>query len=613
MRASIRSSLGLLDQHDRRLLGLAILAQMTTSLLDLAGVALIGIVGALSMTSVGGQQPPVRLASIVSAVGLGGVANAVLIAVFGGAAALLLLTKSLISPLLLARVFKFLARRQVLVAGRLTGELLSRPLTFVQSRSSQATAGALVQGIGYAVVMVLGQTVVAASEASLLAILSLVLLIVNPPVAICAIAFFALVGVGLQRLLGNRAARFGRMHLDSEIHSIRAVQEALGTYRELTVSDRRAFYVARIQDLRSQDADAAAGLQLINILPKYAYEAALVFGGFALAAVLFSTQSVAVAAGTFALFLAAATRVMPSLLRLQTAALVVRSSAGSASMTFALAEDLGRPVDAPQADAVRENIRQALRHGYPDFVPVIDLKRVSFTYPGAHAPAVRQICMQAGRGQSVALIGSSGAGKSTLADVILGVLEPGEGEVTVGGLPPSQATVRWPGGIAYVPQEVVLSDDSVRANVALGLPRELIDDDMVWDALRRAQLDDYLRVQPEGLDTQVGEHGLRISGGQRQRLGIARALFTRPRLLVLDEATSALDAETEQAITRMLEDLEEDVTTVIIAHRLSTVRHVDVVMYLDEGSIIAQGTFDQVLAQVPALRRQAALMGLKPA
>ena len=149
--------------------------------------------------------------------------------------------------------------------------------------------------------------------------------------------------------------------------------------------------------------------------------------------------------------------------------------------------------------------------------------------------------------------------------------------------------------------------------MALGVPRADIDDEPVWEALRRAHLADWVRQQPDGLDTEIGERGHRLSGGQRQRLGIARALFSRPRLLVLDEATSALDAETEAAITAMLDELEENVTTVIIAHRLSTVRNVDLVVYLDEGRAEAQGTFDEVCSLIPALRRQAALMGLRPA
>jgi ABC-type multidrug transport system fused ATPase/permease subunit len=207
-------------------------------------------------------------------------------------------------------------------------------------------------------------------------------------------------------------------------------------------------------------------------------------------------------------------------------------------------------------------------------------------------------------------VGSTGAGKSTLADVILGVISPQAGSVDISGVPPRVAIERWPGAISYVPQAVALVAGTVRENVALGMPDDAISDDLVWEALRRAHLADFLSESREGLDTTIGERGFRLSGGQRQRLGIARALYTRPRLLVLDEATSALDAETEQAIIRTLEDLEGEVTTITVAHRLATVRNADQVVYLEGGRIVARGTFEQVRAQVTDFDRAAALLGL---
>ena len=193
---------------------------------------------------------------------------------------------------------------------------------------------------------------------------------------------------------------------------------------------------------------------------------------------------------------------------------------------------------------------------------------------------------------------------------MLGVLEPAAGTVTISGVPPREAISRWPGAIAYVPQQVALVFGTVRDNVALGLPRAAIDDDMVWEALERSYLAEFLRDSREGLETMIGERGVRLSGGQRQRLGIARALYTRPRLLVLDEATSALDAETEVAIIKTLDALEGEVTTMTIAHRLATVRRADQLLYLEGGRIISSGTFDEVRNDVAGFDRQASLLGL---
>jgi ABC-type multidrug transport system fused ATPase/permease subunit len=193
---------------------------------------------------------------------------------------------------------------------------------------------------------------------------------------------------------------------------------------------------------------------------------------------------------------------------------------------------------------------------------------------------------------------------------MLGVLEPTDGVVRISGVSPATAILNWPGAIAYVAQDTPVVDGDVRSNVALGLPDDLVDDELVWQALRRAHLADFLEENRQGLNTIVGEHGIQLSGGQRQRLGIARALYTRPRLLVLDEATSALDAATEDAIGRTLAELSGEVTLVIIAHRLATIRDVDRVAYMRDGELVALGTFDEVRAEAADFDSQAQLLGL---
>jgi len=210
----------------------------------------------------------------------------------------------------------------------------------------------------------------------------------------------------------------------------------------------------------------------------------------------------------------------------------------------------------------------------------------------------------------VYITGASGSGKTTLADLMLGLLEPSTGKVLISGLKPSEAIRKWPGAIAYVPQEVTIFNGTIRENITLGFDEWNESDVKIARAIELASLGDVVSELPDGLESQVGDRGTSLSGGQRQRIGIARALFTNPRLLVMDEATSSLDGLTESVISNNISRLHGKVTVVLIAHRLSTVRNADNVVYLRNGKIVATGNFDAVRKAVPDFDKQAKLMGL---
>lgn len=611
MLKAVRDSLALLSIRDRRQLYTVTAAQMATSLLDLIGVLLIGLVGSLSILAIQDLPTPPRVQGILETLGLSEWSIGSLVILVGLVACGFLLAKSLISTILIRRIFAFLAGKQAIVSARLTRDLLSQPLTFVHQRSSQETSYALVQGATSATLVLLGQAVIFVSEASLLFLLGLFLLIVNPIIAVASIGFFCIVAFLLQLVLGTWASRTGSGAARSDIASLDSIQEAISAYREITVASRRGFYVERIGQLRQAAARYAADLQFIGTFPKYVFEVALVIGGFSLATMLFVTQDAVTATGTLALFLASATRVMPSLLRLQTASLTMRNAAGTASSTIDLAQALSHCAARPSESTPDGGAVTCATAESSSFSPEVRMLNVAHTYPGTVEPSVTDASLQLLPGSSLAIVGPSGAGKSTLVDLILGVLEPQHGEVLLGSLAPAAAVARWPGAVSYVPQEVTIANSSIRQNIALGLPDLEIDDSLAWEAIARARLTDVVADMPEGLYTVVGERGFRLSGGQRQRLGIARALYSRPSLLVLDEATSALDAQTEEAITQTILDLEGSVTTIVIAHRLSTIRNADQVIYLDGGRIIARGSFDEIRSTVPAFDRQASIMGLR--
>jgi ABC-type multidrug transport system fused ATPase/permease subunit len=610
VRESVRAALGLLSARDRRLYWVSVALQMATGFLDLAGVLLLGLVGALAVTTIQSQPAPEVIQRLTDAFDLGGMSDQSLVAVLAGVAAGFLLAKSVLSSLITRRVFKFLANRQAMVSARLTKELLSRPMTFVQRRSTQETAFALIQGTGAATLLVLGQFAILVSEGTLLLIFALALLLIDPLVTAIAVGFFLLFAFILQRVMGRWASRIGAVGGQADIDSLGAIQEALTSYRELTVMHRRDLYVDRVRALRWTAAKVSADRQFLTQFPKYMFELALVVGGLLLAGFLFATQNSVAAVGTLALFLAAASRVMPSLLRLQGAAITIRDASGIAGPLLTLADQLEHPTDDPPESHDPEALSRIVAASRVDMPSDLTLRDVTFRYPGSQVDALHDVNLHIPSGSSAALVGRSGAGKSTVADLLLGVLEPDSGLVSVGSEPPRSVIERWPGGIGYVPQDVALVNGSVRNNVALGMPEAAVDEDRVWEVLGLAGLRETVSTLDGGIDALVGERAFKLSGGQRQRLGLARALYARPKILVLDEATSALDAETESALTYMINELHGSVTVVLIAHRLSTVRNADQVIYLDNGSVVGTGTFDELRVLIPDLDRQATIMGL---
>jgi ABC-type multidrug transport system fused ATPase/permease subunit len=615
VRESIKSSLGLLTSRDRRRLALITGAQMSTSVLDLLGVLTIGLVTALSLSVMSSLPQPEIVQSTLATLGLeeaDPVIVALTLALIGG---VLLITKSVLNMVITRRILRFLANRQALVSGRLAAGLLARPLLQVQQHSSQETVYTLTGGVGAATIQVLGQSTIALSEITLLVVLAVGLLVVSPVITIFTITFFLIISFTLQRLLSARAGRIGQHAANISIQSTVTVQEALRTYREAVVSQRRGLYVQRFQDLCWQGATNATDMQFVSLIPKYVLEIALVCGAGLLAISQLLTKDLSAALAVIAVFLVAGSRIVPSILRLQNAAIMIRTAAGMALPTYELAQELDleqrTSVTAESFGSIEPaTIRAQLQKGHEGFDGSIKLSDVDLSYPGTDTPALSAVSLDLPAGSSLALVGPTGAGKSTLADLILGVLVPDLGVALIGGLTPAEALANWPGAVAYVPQDVAMANGTVRENVALGLPVEIIDDQWVWDALNRAHLGEFLRDSREGLDTLIGEHGIKLSGGQRQRLGIARALYTRPKLLVLDEATSALDAETEQSIAQTLRELEGTVTTVTIAHRLATIKHCDLVVYLEGGRVQAQGSFSEVRAAAPQFDRQAQLLGL---
>jgi ABC-type multidrug transport system fused ATPase/permease subunit len=290
-------------------------------------------------------------------------------------------------------------------------------------------------------------------------------------------------------------------------------------------------------------------------------------------------------------------------MRMQQGAIQIKMNLGMAHTTLNLVDSLQEvPVELPPLLPFRTD--------YADFNPRISIDKLKFRYPNSNFSFQYDQSVQIESGESFAIVGPSGSGKTTLVDLLLGILEPNSGSVRISGLSSQEALIKFPGAIAYVPQDVQIVSGSVRDNICLGYDSADVPESEIWRAAEVAQLSEFIINLPMGLDTAIGESGTNLSGGQRQRLGIARALLTNPKLLVMDEATSSLDSQTEDALSNAIRALSGRTTLVIIAHRLSTVRDADQVCYVREGRIAFIGTFEEVRNQVPEFATQAQIMGL---
>lgn len=300
--------------------------------------------------------------------------------------------------------------------------------------------------------------------------------------------------------------------------------------------------------------------------------------------------------------MAAGTRMGPAVLRIQQNAISMRSNLGACKPTIDLYRELEVVKVLKQANKID------LVH--TDFLPSVSLKDVCFKYETKSDLTIDSLNLYINPGEFVAIVGPSGSGKTTMADLVLGILNPQSGEVLISGVLNNFAIMKWPGAIAYVPQDILLVQGTIKENILLGIEPNAISDERVNEVIRIAELTDFIETLSDGIHSQIGERGAKLSGGQRQRVGLARALVTNPKLIVLDEATSALDGMTEEIITQSISKLKGVVTVIVIAHRLSTVRDADRVLYLQDGKIIAQGKFDDVRSSVPNFDKQAKLMGL---
>jgi ABC-type multidrug transport system fused ATPase/permease subunit len=404
--------------------------------------------------------------------------------------------------------------------------------------------------------------------------LFVLLMLVEPVGTLCVLVVFGGAAIGFQALTRKRITEWGRLRKTHMKMVLKHLQQGLGGVKEIKVLGRESEFFIEHEHHLVKSMEINRKYALIQLLPRLWLEVLAIIGLAILVAVMAGTRDdVSSFLPTLGLFAATAFRILPSIGRIM-----------ASFQTIAYSSPLIRTVDEDLKISV---VADATQNEELLFKREIKFENISFSYASAHRPSLQNVSLSILLGEAVGIVGPSGAGKSTLVDIFLGLLSPSEGVVSVDGEDIATGRRSWQDQVGYVPQSIYLVDDSLIRNIALGIPHDLIDHNAVLRALRAAQLEEFVSTLPLGLETIVGERGVRLSGGQRQRIGIARALYSNPQVLVLDEATSSLDTETERGVMDAVKALQGEKTVVIVAHRLSTVSYCSKIFSIEDARLVA--------------------------
>jgi ATP-binding cassette, subfamily B, bacterial PglK len=600
--------LRLLEHGDRGKLVLLGLLQLLISSLDLIALLTIGVLTSLGLSLISATAPPKSLNFILEFPPLNGHKLETVIVILAGCSALLLVTKTIISASLMRRIIGFLALREAQLSSFYMNSVLRLSPVIQQSWTPQYISGVAMTGVNCAVTITLAQVVNLLVEGFSILLLFTGISIVNLGVTLPTAIFFILMAYFSIRFLGARIKNMGKTTYILGITSAELIQNSIATAREIHVSNSQERLSSLFSDQRMKSYQATRARAFLSLIPKYISEIGLVIGAIFIASIQLLTKDAKSAIAGMVIFLALSSRLIPSLLKIQQSVLEIRAAT---SPTLNFLEEYNEIQFLLKADQeINNDLSQRLIQPSVDFSPEIILDSVSVSYPGATSPTLRSISLNIQPGEFVAIVGPSGAGKSTLVDLILGILAPDKGTISLSRMSPRAAISKWPNKIRYVPQDVAILAGSIKTNIVWPSIQNDDDDGRINELLQIVKLDTWVNSLPNTIDSHLSTSGNNLSGGQKQRIGIARSLYSSPELLILDESTSSLDASTEEMITDSILREMKNITRIVIAHRLSTVRDADMVIYIDNGEVRAIGTFEYIRQVIPEFDRNAATNGL---
>jgi len=512
---------------------------------------------------------------------------------------ILLILKSLLSLFLSKRLFKFLTQIESNEIESITKKIFDSHYEKISRYPTYEIADTLTRGLSAAISNLLGQWQIVLSEIFLVLLIFSTLFYLNPIFSALVALYFMVVIYGINKPLHSKVDSTNRYLTRLRVNSVETITNFLKLYREFKVYRRIDFATKGISRVTTSFSNQYSRDMWMQMIPKYALEL-VVFAGVLVILVignLFQNGSDLIV--IIFLFFAAGARLIPSIMRIQAAMYTLKGHEHLAKGFFEMRNFFSNY--GIKVASLSENSKKS-----PEKMKEILFSKVVYSYPDSDFSC--ELDFSVPLGDKIAIVGSSGAGKSTLADLIMGIVQPDSGEILIAGVTLTEWLANSDSRIAYVPQETILIDGDVYDNIAIGVDRDLIDFDFAKELLADLGLNHLIHGDRSEMKGEVSD--LSLSGGERQRIGIARALYSRPIFIVMDESTSSLDADSEQIVLDTLNGLGKSVTLLVIAHRLSSIRDFDTLIYLESGQVSGIGSFDFLRSSIKQFDYQAGLLGL---
>jgi ABC-type multidrug transport system fused ATPase/permease subunit len=594
-------------KRDRFVFFVAVAIQFVLSIIDVLALLITGLLASLVITYATGAPLPDSLNNLLGRFHLPSSVfvnpSKTTLSITGVVIITTLICRTVASLFLQRKILSMLAIRQTFLTDRFGNLMAHAKYPWVRQSESNKLVYALTDGINDLVLFTIGNILNLSGELMLISLICLSFLVVDFKLLLLLVFFVVALSVTMHFTGSKKAFALGARRADAVVEARAIVLEEIELFRELTILNKTEMYREKYKAAMLEVAETSSKYLWIQQIPRFLLEISIVLVGVFLLLISSSADNLGETSQAVSVFFLGLMRVGPSLLRLQGGFSGFRNSIGGATIAFNQLDELSH--NSSQISKIKSD-GKSLNSAF-ETQESITISDITFKYPNQYKNLFMDFALEVKFKEKLAIVGPSGGGKSTLCDLILGLNEPSSGSVYIEGQLPSAFLKNNLGAIGFVPQSVITINATFAENVALGLPLEDIDFEKVMEVCRIANLSDVVEELSDGLHTSIGNGGIQISGGQKQRLGLARALYTNPRILILDEPTSALDAVSEKKLFDAFNRATEDKTVIVIAHRLSTIKSMDRILYLDQGSTILANSLEELRLLSPEFEKQASL------